>query len=74
VLPLSTRGVALVDRFQNNKMALKGAKTPITSPEGAILIEPGATPLVDHEHQVINNSFISTISSERLYLKLKSIN
>jgi len=55
-------------------MAQKGAKTPITSPEGAILIEPGATPLVDHEHQVINNSFISTISSERLYLKLKSIN
>ncbi len=25
-------------------MALKGAKTPITSPEGAILIEPGQRP------------------------------
>ncbi|RKZ71854.1 MAG: hypothetical protein DRR19_32320 [Candidatus Parabeggiatoa sp. nov. 1] len=31
----------------SNKMALKGAKTPITSPPGAILIEPRATPLVD---------------------------
>ncbi|RKZ78615.1 MAG: hypothetical protein DRR19_26150 [Candidatus Parabeggiatoa sp. nov. 1] len=28
-------------------MALKGVKTPITSLDGAILIEPGATPLVD---------------------------
>ncbi len=43
-------------------MALKGAKTPITSPEGAILIEPRATPLVDKfqklEHRVLTEAQI----------------